>query len=73
MVNLSEGIDSMYPADLKCPMAETLQLVHATDGRRRLRENDSRAEDPQVSHENLGVHTSQNLDPIFYEPQSELR
>jgi hypothetical protein len=47
MVNLPEGIDSIYPADLTRPMAETLQLVYAT-GSKRPRESDSQAEGPQV-------------------------
>ncbi|OQE24758.1 hypothetical protein PENFLA_c009G01751 [Penicillium flavigenum] len=31
MVNVPEGIDSIYPADLTKPMAEILQLVYAAN------------------------------------------
>jgi hypothetical protein len=48
MVNLSEGINSIYPAGFTRPMAETLQLVYTTNGGKRPRENDSQAEGPQV-------------------------
>jgi hypothetical protein len=46
MINLPEGIDSVYPADLTRPMAETLQLIYATQGGKRAREEDSRTESP---------------------------
>ncbi|KAF3027534.1 hypothetical protein E8E15_010487 [Penicillium rubens] len=46
MINLPDGIESIYPVDLTRPMTETLQLVYATQGGKRPREEDSRTESP---------------------------
>ncbi|KAJ5839814.1 uncharacterized protein N7525_005002 [Penicillium rubens] len=54
MINLPDGIESIYPVDLTRPMTETLQLVYATQGGKRPREEDSRTESPPPGP--LGSH-----------------